>query len=388
MGREGNSFRNGLVIFQFSISILLIICTAVVFQQLNYFSAKDIGFNKENLLVLNHVEVVNDGESIANAALKIPGVEDVSWCRSVPPRIWGGDTFTAEGLNGFTFPVNYTGVDERYIPALDIKIKIGRNFSVDNPGDVNRVIVNEAAITRMGWKLDENIIGKKLVYPGNDNAAFEIIGVVADFNYWSLANPIEPMAIFHVENLSVNAGSREYLVLRMGTQSPAAWESSIASLNTMWKQHAGAIPFDYSFVDQAFAQAFKTQRQFGKILTIMASLAILIASLGLLGMIIYALEQRTKEIGIRKVSGASVWNILVLISKQYTKLIVIAFVLAAPVSYWMMSMWLEDFAYHIKPSLWIFLITGISTLIIAVLITGYHSVKAALTNPVEVLKDE
>lgn len=196
------------------------------------------------------------------------------------------------------------------------------------------------------------------------------------------------MAIFHVKNVNVSAGDRQYLVMRVASQSSEAWEQTVASLTQLWKQHAGHSPFDYSFVDQAFAETFRTQQQFGNVLTIMAALAILIAGLGLLGMIIYALEQRTKEIGIRKVSGASVWNILVLISRGYTKLIILAFLIGAPVSYWMMSGWLEDFAYHEKPSPWIFLVTGVSTLGIAVLITSYHSVKAALTNPVDVLKDE
>jgi putative ABC transport system permease protein len=149
-----------------------------------------------------------------------------------------------------------------------------------------------------------------------------------------------------------------------------------------------AVADDYSFVDQAFAETFRTQEQFGNVLTVMATLAIMIASLGLLGMIIYALEQRTKEIGIRKVSGASVWDILKLISRGYTKLIVVAFLIGAPFSYWLMQQWLKDFAYKITPSFWIFAVTGLSTLLVAILITSYHSVKAALTNPVDVLKDE
>jgi putative ABC transport system permease protein len=141
-------------------------------------------------------------------------------------------------------------------------------------------------------------------------------------------------------------------------------------------------------VDENFADTFKTQQQFGNVLTAMASLAILIASLGLLGMIVYALEQRSKEIGIRKVSGASVSDILIMISRGYTSLIVIAFLIAAPFAYWMMNIWLADFAYRIKPSIWIFAFAGLSTLLVAILITSYHSLRAATTNPVDVLRDE
>jgi putative ABC transport system permease protein len=388
VGREGKSFRNGLVVFQFSVSIVLIICTAIVFQQLNFVSDKDLGFNRENLMVLNHVEAVKDGEVFAHEAMKVPGVKQASWCTSVPPRIWGGDTFTVEGATEMRFPMNFTSVDERYIPTLQVKLKLGRNFSDDNPGDFNRIIVNEATLKKIGWDVDESVIGKKIIYPGNDDATFEIVGVVSDFNYWSLANPIEPMGIFHVKTDKMYQQKQHYLLLRMDNQGRDSWDESLVQLKSLWEKHAGDTPFDYAFVDQAFAETFRSQQQFGKVLTVMATLAILIAGLGLLGMIIYALEQRIKEIGIRKVSGASVFDILKLVSQGYTKLIVIAFVLAAPFSYWLMQQWLKDFAYKITPSIWIFILTGLSTLVVAILITSYHSVKAAMTNPVEVLKDE
>jgi putative ABC transport system permease protein len=385
VGRNGSSFRNGLVVFQFSVSIMLIICTAVVFQQLNYVSDKDIGFNKENLMVINHVEAIKSGEVLAHEAMKVPGVAMATWCTSVPPRLFGGDTFSAEGTSDTRFPMNFTTADERYLPTLDVKLKVGRNFSDNNPGDFERVIVNEATIKKIGWTVDESVLGKKIQH---DDDTFEIVGVVSDFNYWSLANPIEPMGIFHVKNKGLYPERYHYLTLRMDAQSKQMWDMSIAQLKQLWKQHAGDIPFDYEFVDQAFAQTFKSQQQFGKVLTVMATLGILIAGLGLLGMIIYALEQRTKEIGIRKVSGASVWDILKLISQGYTKLIIVAFVLAAPCSYWLMQQWLKDFAYRITPSALIFIVTGSSVLVVAILITSYHSVKAAIMNPVEVLKDE
>jgi putative ABC transport system permease protein len=367
---------------------VLIICTAVVFQQLKFVSDKDIGFNKENLMVLNHVEAVKNGEALAQAALKIPGVIQASWCRSVPPRLWDGDTFSAEGNTEMRFPMNFTGADENYLNTLNIKLKVGRNFSKDMPGDFERVIVNEATLKKIGWPSDESVIGKKILYPGGDNNEYEIIGVVSDFNYWSLANPIEPMGIFHMKAKGLYPQRMQYLTLRMDALSQAGWESSLTQLKSLWKDHAGDTPFDYEFVDQAFAETFKSQQQFGTVLTVMATLAILIAGLGLLGMIIYALEQRTKEIGIRKVSGATVWDILRLISQGYTKLIGIAFLLGAPFSYWLMQQWLKDFAYRITPSFWIFIATGFSVLVVAILITSYHSLKAAMTNPVKVLKDE
>lgn len=384
-GRRGKSFRDGLVVFQFSISIVLIICTAIVYQQLSYVVVKDLGFNRENLLVLNHVEAIKDGESIANAALTIPGVSGSTLCTSVPPRIWGGDSFGVEEKSELRFPLNFLKADEQYIPTLQVKLLLGRNFSADNPGDYERVLVNEATIHKIGWEVNESILGKKITY---ENATFEIAGVMADFNYWSLENPIEPMAIFHIKTKNLYPEPSHYLALRMESQSRANWDVTLSQLNTLWRTHAGDVPFDYYFVDQAFAETFKSQQRFGTILTVMATLAITIAGLGLLGMIVYSLEQRTKEIGIRKVSGARVLDILALISKRYTQLILLAFIIGAPIGYWIMQKWLQDFSYRITQSLWIYGLVGIGTLLIAILITGYHSMKAALTNPVDVLKDE
>jgi putative ABC transport system permease protein len=385
VGREGRGFRNGLVIFQFSISIILIICTAVVFQQLNFVSKKELGFNKENLIVLRHAEVA-DSESISNEMQAIPGVLTSTYCASVPPDVYGGDTFAAEGNQDMRFPMNYTNADENYITALNLKLKIGRNFSKDTPGDENRVIVNEATLSKLGWPLDESVIGRKIFYPGGDNAFFEIIGVVSDFNYWSISNPIEPFGLFHLNNTATNARQARYLVARLDPSKDI--EQTITSIQQVWRKHAQHTPFDYSFVDQSFNETFKTQQQFGKVLVVMAVLAIVIACLGLLGMIMYALEQRTKEIGIRKVNGATVLDILTLISKGYSKLIIISIIIGAPVAWAMMSKWLEEFAYRVTPSPWIFILSGVGVIVVAMAITSYHSVKAALTNPVEVLKDE
>ncbi len=388
VGKDGKIFRNGLVVFQFSISIILIICTAIVFDQLNFVSQKDLGFDKENLVVLNHVEALKNRESLKQDALNIPGAIDASLCSSTPPDVFGGDSFSAEGMNGKVLQLNFTSGDERFIPTLGARIKYGKNFSINNPSDVNGVIINESTVRKIGWTLDETVIGRKILYPNDNDAQFEVVGVVEDFNYWSLATSIEPMAIFHVNNRSINGGDRRYVIVRVKPQTNADWQKTLGALDVMWKKHAGDIPFDYRFVDELFAATFTTQQQFGNILTGMAALAILIAALGLLGMIVYALEQRTKEIGIRKVSGASAFNILFMITQGYIKLIIIAFVLAAPLAYWMMDLWLEDFAFRVEPSPVIFIVTGFSTIVIAILITGYHSLRAAHMNPVDVLRDE
>ena len=387
-GRDGKSFRNSLVVFQFTVSIILMISTVVVYQQLNYVSEKDLGFNKENLLVLRHVEGLQNGESLVNEASQVEGVAKVSRCTSLPPSIFGGDKFTADGMNGNSFSLNFTSADENYIPTLDIGIKFGRNFFRDSRSDIDAVILNESAIKKIGWPLDESVIGRKLKYPNSDDADFEVVGVVSDFNYWSLENPIEPMAIFHIKNEKVHGGDRQFLALRVNPRDSKAWETTIAGLTHIWKQHAGDSPFEYTFMDETFAETFRTQQQLGKVLTVLATLALIIAGMGLLGMIMYALEQRMKEIGIRKISGASAGSIMVLVSKDYVKLVVLSFLVAAPLSYWLMELWLEDFAYHITPSAGLFLSIGVATLLLAFMITGYHSLKAAFMNPVDILRDE
>ncbi|HCW06464.1 MAG TPA: hypothetical protein DGG95_03755 [Cytophagales bacterium] len=385
-GKEGRFIRQGMVIFQFAISMALIIFTGVVSQQLKFSNEKELGFDKENLLVIERAEWTKGREAFTNKILQAPGVMSASWCSSVPPNVFGGDKFRGEGSEK-SIALNFAKSDENYLPTLGIKLKVGRNFSKNIPGDSSRVILNEKAVEAMGWKADESTLGKHVVSPGNDDEKFEVIGVTDDYHYWSLLTPIEPMAIFHIKN-PIKGNNSEFFVVRVQPQSSEGWNTTFNSIKKSWKEFAGENPFQYSFVDQDFANAFKSTEQFGKSLGILSSLAVLIASLGLLGMIIYTLEQRTKEIGIRKVSGASAFNILVLISKDYSKLIAIAFIISAPLAYWMILQWLEDYEYRITPSPWVFITAGIGTLALSFLITSYHSIKAALTNPVEVLRDE
>jgi putative ABC transport system permease protein len=388
VGTKGTAFRNGLVVFQFSLSIILIICTAVVFQQLRFVSEKDLGFDKENVIRIKHAEGLRNPESLVRELETIPGIIHASLCTSAPPEIYGGDAFTADGMNGENFSLNFTTADETYIPALGIKLIAGRNFSKANPSDEKAVIVNESALRRLGWPNDESVLGKRIFYPGAPDVNFEVIGVTSDFNYWTLAADIEPMGIFHVNNREVFSGNKMFVVARVDLKDQAGWERISAALGKSWKTYAGDVPFEFGFIDDYFDETFKTQQRFGYVLVVIAGLAIMIACLGLLGMIIYSLEQRTKEIGIRKVSGASSWDILSLISGSYLKLIIIAFIIGSPLSYFMMKDWLQEFSYRVVPSPWIFAAAGLAVMLVASMITAYHSLKAARTNPVDVLKDE
>ncbi len=385
-GGKGKLFRNGLVVFQFAVSMILIACTAIVFQQLRFFYQKDVGFQKENLMTVRHLESVGNHDRVIASMLTIPGVSGATACTSVPPSVFGGESFTAEGVEE-NFALNFTTGDEHFIPVLGIRLVLGRNFSKDQPYDKYRVIVNEATIRKLGWPMDASVIGREIRYPGEEEG-FAIIGVVSDFNFWTLDVGVQPMAIFHIDCEHVFAGPRKLITLRIDPSEQADWAETIAQIRQRWKQHAGDVPFDYGFIDQDFDESYKTQERFAGVLTVMAILGITIACFGLLGMIIYALEQRTKEIGIRKVSGASVVSILSLISNSFMKLIALAFLIATPVAYFAMDRWLTEFAYRIQPSVWTFAMTGCCTMVVALLITSYHSLKAAKTNPVDVLKDE
>jgi putative ABC transport system permease protein len=385
-GKEGKSLRNGLVVFQFAISLILIVCTMIVFQQLKYLSAKDVGFNRENLMIISRVEMVNDKQTFFNSLQQITGVAQASSCTSAPPKLFDGDSFQAEDHMDKPFSLNYVKADEDYVPTLDLKIAIGHNFRKDSPADINGVILNETAVKQLGWKLDDTVLGKNIFYPG-DEQKFEVIGVVRDFNYWSLSAPIQAMAIFHIQN-KLYSNNREFAALRIQQSDLASWQGTIAGIQKEWKQFAGDVPLQYEFVDDAFASTFENEEKFGQAMSIFAGLAILIASLGLLGMIIFTLELRTKEIGIRKVIGASEVSIVALVSKDYTKLIFIAILVSVPVSWWFMNQWLNGFLHRIEINPLTFVIAGVSTLIVAMIITSYHAIKAALTNPVDVLKDE
>jgi putative ABC transport system permease protein len=384
-GKASSSFRNMLVVVQFTVSIVLIISTAIVFQQLQYVSAKDLGFDKENLLRIKHVEGVANAATLVKAVKEIPGVVDVSLSTSTPPEIYGGDKFTADGMNGEVFSLNFTMADEHYLPTFGIKLLAGRNFSPESDADTDGVIVNQATLKKLGIADYESAIGKRLYY---GEGVFTIIGVSNDFNYWSLAVDIEPLAIFHINSKNIFDTARNFITVKVKAGSLDDWERVSADLQKTWKQHAGAIPFEFGFIDEYFGETFKTQQRFSYALATIATLAVMIACLGLLGMIIYALEQRTKEIGIRKVSGASSFNILSLIASSYLKLIVVAFAIGAPVSYYLMEGWLNDFSFRITPSPWIFVLTGLAICIVATAIAGYHSLRAARRNPVDVLRDE
>lgn len=383
-GRQGKLLRNGLVTFQFFISMSLLVGTIVVFQQIRFLAQKDIGFNRSNLMVVDRMEWVNDTKALRNELKNIPGVEQASWSSSVPPNLYDGDSFRREGSD-VLMPVNFCKADDEYVKTLQLDIKLGRNFSEEIPGDKERVILNETAVRSFGWNVDESVLGKKIEYPGG--GTYEIVGIVRDFHYWTIQTAIQPMAIFHKES-SMYSGQTHFMVLRVKPGDTEQLKTLIADVNKSWSKFAGDQPFQYSFVDDAFNRAFQSEEKFSHGLTLFAGMAILIASLGLLGMIIFTLEQRLKEIGIRKVVGASVSGIWGLMVREYMYLILIAIAASVPLCLWLLNIWLADFSYRTQISPMAFVFAGGGILLVAILVTSYHVLKAANTNPVHVLRDE
>jgi putative ABC transport system permease protein len=383
-GKSGQAIRNSLVIFQFVISTVIIVFTIVVFDQIRFLGNKNIGFSRENLLVISNAEWAANGESFTNQVANIPGVLQVSYSTSVPPNLYDGDQFGVVGSEKY-IPLNYTKADENYIPTLELKILFGRNFSKETLADSGRVILNETAVASFGWTLDENVLGKKL---SHHSQQYEVIGVIKDFNYWALEAPIQPMGIFHTNATRLFSIDKRFVAIRTASKENADLPGLVKATQKQWEKFAGTYPFRYSFVDDDFAATYLSEERFGNVLSVFAGLAILIASLGLLGMIIYNLEQRTKEIGIRKVVGASSMNIWSLIVKNYLYLMGAAFVLSIPCCWMLLNSWLENFNHRIEITIWPFLIAMGCILITAIAITAYHVGRAAQMNPVNVLKDE
>ncbi|MEO9806484.1 MAG: ABC transporter permease [Reichenbachiella sp.] len=387
-GKESAPLRNGLVIVQFAVSVILISCTLIAFKQLRFTNEKDVGFNKDNLVTIHNMEWMEPlaRQTFQNELAQISGIKYGAICTSVPPNHWAGDQFEPVNASVKTTPIDYTLVNENYLETFQVPLLLGRNFSKEFPDDVNSVIVSEEAVRNIGWTLDESVLGKKINYD-NGRKKFKIIGVIKNFHYRGLRGTMESFALFHLGSGLFESG-RHYLVTSMQTSSLDQTTELLSQIESKWQQFVIDRPFEYQFVDEVFAADFVEEQNFLKVLSLFSSLAILIASLGLLGIIIYAIEQRTKEIGIRKIVGASVWQLAILLSKQHAKLILVSIVLSVPATLYMMQKWLNDFEYRINISPWTFVISGLSILGLTLAISAFHSVKAALANPVDVIKDE
>ena len=378
----GVNLRRGLVIFQFSLSIALMAGTIIVYSQMNQLLDKDLGFDKERMLVLdyNYDEVVNRKSQVLKAEMESnPAVLSSAFSRSVPGSYFphaGTEIQTADGeMKGMGQPIFEVGID--FITHFGLKLVAGRSYSREFPSDsTSALVVNEAAARQYGYTNPADIVGKKFEQWGRKGM---VIGVVKDFNFVSLHRTIEPLT------LPFSAYESRYMTLKIKAENIPG---TIQEIKTVWNRLVPHRPFLYSFLDDDFNRQYQSDFIFRRLFTTFACLAIFIACLGLLGLATYTAELRTKEIGIRKVLGADVRNIVALLSSDFIKLVLIAILIATPISWYAMDQWLEGFAYKMEIQLWIFAVAGLIALSIAAFTISFQSVKAALMSPITSLRSE
>ncbi|MEM9832314.1 MAG: ABC transporter permease [Bacteroidota bacterium] len=380
----GNWLRNGLVVLQFGISITLITSTVVVYQQLNHIRNKKLGYDKEHVLVLHNTFYLGkQAETFKNEALRQPGVVAATLTGYLPAEPFSNNNSAVFPDNNpesdKTTSVPWFYVDYDYVPAMGMNIAAGRNFSRDFATDSTAMIINEAAARYFFGEDDP--LGQRLSTFSDDPGSFNsytVVGVVEDFHYSTLRQKIMPM-VMAVGN------STSALSLRVQPQQMA---STIATLEDQWNRFQPDLPFEYSFLDERFNSIYESDQKLGTIFTVFCSLAIFIACLGLFGLAAYTAEQRTKEIGIRKVLGASVSSLVISFSKDFTKLVIIALLVAIPIAYFLMNQWLADFEYRTSLGVSTFVIAGGIALLIAWLTISFQSIRAAVANPVDSLRNE
>ena len=379
--KSGIWMRRILVTVQFTVSIGMIIGTYIVYQQLNYIRSKNVGYNREQVMTLdlNDQQLQKNSKLLENEIQKLPSVESASLSSNLPGRGFGRTGIQPEGYSSKDdiWIVSIMSADEKFLPNMKMELAEGRNFSLKFPADQKEsVIINQAAAKALKWK---NPLNKKLSFGGNSPNKLNVIGVVKDFNFASMRHQIEPLLIVN------NPNANNVLSIRI---KKGRIPDAVNSVEQTWQKVNPGRPFEFNFLDDEFEQLYKTESSFSTLIGSFTFLAIFIACLGLFGLASYMTEQRTKEIGIRKVLGASIPGILYIISKQFIILIILANLIAWPLAYYFMNGWLKDFAYRIDIGVSTFIIAGILTLLIAIFTISYQAIKAAAVNPAKSLRYE
>jgi putative ABC transport system permease protein len=385
-GSRGSRFRSILVVSQFAISITLIIGAVFVYNQLEFMKNKRLGFNKEQQLVIKIIddEVQDNLKLLKLSMLNIHGVQSVSGSGMVP----GENNISTNVYYPENLPENQSilmqnfDIDEDFIKTYNMELSAGRNFSTEMITDKdNSVLINETAVKKLNW---ENPVGKKLYALASNQDIAErepriVIGVIKDIHHRSLHHPIEPTVIDY------SPDHAERITLKLNAQYIS---ETMASVKEEWKRIAPNHPFEFFFLDDYYNSLYQSEENLSKIIQVFTIFAIIIGCLGLFGLVSYAAEQRTKEIGIRKVLGSSVSAIVVILCKEFFSLIIISNIIAWPAAYFMMKSWLEGFPYQTEMQLFTFFFAGLLAIFIALLTVSYRSIKAAYTNPVEALRYE
>ena len=374
-GMKSKGIRSSLVVFQFWISIILIVCTSVVYNQLQYMQDKNLGFEKENVLVLrNAFRLDNNMMPFKNSLEGYTGIKAVSYTDNVFPGV-NNTTVFRDAQSDIDHLMGSYFADWDHQKALNFEVVEGRYFSKDFPSDSSVVLINEAAMREMGW---ESIDGMQIMkFFGDEPEKVPVIGVIKDFNFESLKENIRPIVLSFTER------GNNILVRFEGSSKDV-----LTATEKLWKENAPGEPFEYTFLDENYDELFRAEQRLGTIFSLFTALAIFIACLGLFALASFMAEQRTKEIGIRKAMGATIFNLTGLLSREFTKLVGISFLLAIFPSYYFMGKWLNGFAYREEMSVWIFVVAGVLSLLIAWITVSYQALKAAIADPVKSLKYE
>ncbi|MGH7493754.1 MAG: ABC transporter permease [bacterium] len=375
--------RQVLVITQFALSIIMIVATTAAYRQINFIRSKNLGFNQDQLLVvdINSGNTRRNFQAIKNEMARIPEVKSVAVSSRVPGEWKNLDQILVAGEGApaaQTHTMFFMCVDQEFLRTFEIGLAAGRDLSEEMGTDTAAVVLNETAARVLGW---QDPLGKEIQAEEGQYRA-RVVGVVKDFHFQSLHEKIAPLVLGHWNN---PVTAIDYFTARVNTNDMA---QTLSALQKVHEQFDQKTPFEYNFLDERLNDFYQTDLRVGKIFGISAALTIIIACLGLLGLAAFMAEQRTKEIGVRKVLGASVANILFLLSKDFTKVIAIATLIAAPIAYWGLQRWLQVFAYRITVGPEIFVLAGVIALLIALLTVSFQAIKAALSNPVEALRYE
>lgn len=397
-GRAGKSIRNGLVVLQFTISITLIICTVFVQRQLDYSSNLDVGFAKDNILQLHNIEQFGfDTEHLKQRLESNPAFLKVGKSYGIPPDIYSGDRYMAKGSDNVV-QLSNVRTEEDYIDLLGVTFLAGRNFDPTRSTDKYKVILNERAVALLGWGnsdqyAQDSPVGKVLTIASGDEDEFEVIGVLKDFNFKSTKQAIEPLVIIHHHNDRVwdYKGGLSFMSMKLDPNvitKRSDLDDLLLDLEKQMRSVDASVPFEYTFMDQAFEQTFRTEQRMATVLNVFTLMAMVIACIGLFGLAAFSAEQRTKELGIRKVLGAAIFNLVRTFSSEFTRLVLMAILLATPVAYFTVRWWLNDFAYQTPIDWWVFAVAIIGALLLATGTISFQSFKVAYQNPVDALKDE
>ena len=381
-GGQGQRLRRGLVVFQFAISIALIVGTLVAQEQFEFIQSKQLGFDKERVVQMEGADALGARQAaFVDRVRQLPGITAAAAGDGLFGGSSGNGFWPADSTSTASRMLRYFKVGPRFVETMDIEVIQGRAFDTARPADSAAVILNRAAVETYGWEGDPT--GEQLAYGETETEVFDIIGVVDDFHFQSMRREVEPAALFLGDPRGADVPSSVYARL-----APSVPTDRIDSIQSTWAEFAGSAPFQHSFLDQTYDRLHRDVQQAGTLFSLFAGLAIVIACLGLFGLATYTVQRRTKEIGIRKALGATASQVVTLLSRQFVQLVAVAAIVALPLAYLAMQRWLQDFAYRTTVGVDVLLGAAGLAALVALITIGYHALRAARLSPALTLKDE